>query len=61
MVTEPSAVGANFQVPVSLADGVSATWESTDPGIVAIGNASGGFVNIIVTDQLKAQVTPVTF
>jgi hypothetical protein len=53
VITEPSAVGANFQVPVSLADGVSATWESTDPGIVAIGNASGGFVNIIVNRPTK--------
>lgn len=53
VITEPSAIGANFQVPVSLADGVSATWESTDPGIVAIGNASGGFVNIIVNRPTK--------
>jgi len=48
VIADPNNITSGFEVPASLVGGVTATWESSEPGIVSFGEASGGFVVVTV-------------
>jgi hypothetical protein len=48
VIADPNNITNGFEVPASLVGGVTATWESSEPGIVSFGTASGGFVVVTV-------------
>jgi hypothetical protein len=61
LFSDPTNIIAGFTVPSSLANGVSATWTSNLPGVIAFGQPSSGVVTAIVNrpnkDQGDATVT----
>jgi len=48
LITDPSNITVGFQVPTNLANGVTAVWSSSEPGVLSFGEPSGGFANVIV-------------
>ena len=48
LFADPSNIIAGFNVPSSLANGVTATWESDLPGVVAFGQPASGIVTAVV-------------
>lgn len=48
VISDPSNITGNFNAPTTLANGVSAEWVSSNPGVVTVGNPNGGFSIITV-------------
>ncbi|MBN2268696.1 MAG: immunoglobulin-like domain-containing protein [Acholeplasmataceae bacterium] len=48
IVSDPSNIKASFNVPTTLADGVTAEWTSSNPGVATVGAPSGGFSIITI-------------
>lgn len=48
LISDPSNITGSFEVPTSLANGVSASWTSSNPGVATVGTPSGGFANVTV-------------
>lgn len=48
VISDPSNITGNFNAPTTLANGVTATWSSSNPGVATVGNPSGGFSIITV-------------
>ena len=48
LIADPSNITGGFEVPAAMANGVTATWTSSNPGVVTVGTASGGFVVVTV-------------
>jgi len=48
IISDPSNIKASFNVPTTLANGVTAEWSSSNPGVATIGAPSGGFSIITV-------------
>lgn len=48
LIADPSNITTGFDVPTSLANGVTATWTSSNPGVVTIGTPASGFAKVTV-------------
>ncbi len=48
LIADPSNITGGFEVPTTLVGGVSATWTSSNPGVVTVGAANNGFAVITV-------------
>lgn len=55
LINDPSNVTGSFSVPTTLVGGVSATWTSSNPGVMTIGASSGGFAAVTVNRPLMGQ------
>lgn len=55
VIADPSNVITNITVPTVLADGVTATWTSSEPGVAAIGTPDNGQVVITINRPAKGQ------
>lgn len=48
LISDPSNITGGFEVPTSLASGVTLTWTSSNPGVITIGTPSNGFAVVTV-------------
>jgi hypothetical protein len=48
LIADPSNITGGFEVPTTLVGGVTADWESSNPGVVTVGAANNGFAVITV-------------
>ena len=48
LIADPSNITGGFEVPTTLVGGVTAVWESSNPGVVTVGASSNGFAVITV-------------
>lgn len=55
LIGDPSNITASFQVPTALAGGVTATWESSNVGVVSFGTPSNGISNVTVNRPAVGQ------
>ena len=61
LIPDPSNITTGFEVPVTLANSVTAEWSSDEPGVISFGTPAGGFsvatVNRPAKDAGDAVVT----
>ncbi len=55
LIADPSNIVASFQVPTSLAGGVTAAWESNNPGVISFGAPASGIANVTVNRPAVGQ------
>jgi hypothetical protein len=48
LIADPTNITGGFEVPTTLYGNVTATWTSSNPGVVTVGAANNGFANITV-------------
>jgi hypothetical protein len=53
VISDPNNITAGFDLPTELANGVKATWASSEPGVVSIGTPSNGTVVVTVNRPAK--------
>lgn len=55
VVSDPSNVTGNFQVPTTLANGVTAVWTSSNTGVATVGTPASGFSLVTVNRPLMGE------
>lgn len=53
LIADPTNITSGFEVPSSLANGVTAEWSSDEPGVIAFGAPANGFVVATVNRPAK--------
>jgi hypothetical protein len=54
IISDPTNITTGFQVPVTLANQITAAWTSEEPGVLSFGTqATGGFINVTVNRPAK--------
>ena len=53
VISDPNNITAGFDLPTELANGVKASWASSEPGVVSIGTPSNGTVVVTVNRPAK--------
>ncbi len=53
LIGDASNITSGFQVPTTLVNGVTAEWESDEPGVISFGAPAGGYANATVNRPAK--------